>query len=739
MPARLWRIAGALALTVPLTVPLTVAAPAMASAADPPSVVIDSAEPAPGLIRLTGRFTTAYDVSVVVDGERVDRAEVTDPDADDSGTWSYDLDTRALDGEIEVYAKATAADTRYGAWSPPLTLHVDNPQARAPRVTIAEPADGARLTRPTPVRVDVAGADVRTVRVRVNGGPWQPAAGARGRYVALLNPARYGDVMASLEAEAVDARGHVSRSSTTYVALGAARGQAPVPHRQDRAMWIWEKASYNLVLNPGSRRLLETVLPAGSTLYLGVDTYAGRDMIEDVRPGLRDLVAWAHGRGMKVHATVAGGTRPPYLGALSRYRERAVGEMERVLDYNLSAKPAERFDGINVDIEPYSLPWFTSGKPDVQIQWLDTLRAMIARRDASGQPLLFGPAVPRWLDTSACCTGITYGGTTRTLAEHVQDLSDYIAIMDYRDQADGGAGIIAQAAGELAYAERIGKPLSVVVGVETLDIATSGDPSSITFREEGRDVLEAELAKVSQAFAGSPAFAGIALHHYDSYRELPTVWGPSARWPEPPADSGPPTGVASPPRAVAFGHATVDLTYGRARDDTEVAHYEVHRSTEAGFTPGPGTLAGKARGLTHTDTGLLPATTYHYRVVPVDVAGHHGPPSAPVTVTTGASGLRPMVVQSMAVTVEGGAARVRLRVVDLESGQPVAATVRGRFTFSAGRYVTVTAGADGWATATSEALKQPTGEVGFAGHRLTAAGHYWAGAYDRDKDVTARW
>ncbi|MFI0423465.1 Ig-like domain-containing protein [Spongiactinospora sp. 9N601] len=736
MPVRFSRIAGGLLLVLAGVVTLP---PPAAGADEPFSVTIDSSEAAPGVVRLAGRFTGAYDVTLVIDGERIERARTRDPDADDTGTWSYELDTRDLHGDVEVYAKATNAQTRYGVWSQPLTLRVDNPRARAPQVAIIAPADGARLTKPTPIRVDVQDQDVRMVRVRVNGGPWTRATGTAGRYMALLDPSRHGDVAASLEAEAVDARGHVSRSATRYVLLGAAKKERPEPHRQDRAMWIWEKAAYNLVLEQGSRRLLETVLKPGSTIYLGVDTYAGRDMIEDARPRLRDFVAWAHRRGMRVHATVAGGTRPPYLGALPRYRDRAVREMERVLNYNLSSTPEQRFDGINVDIEPYILPWFGGAKPEPQIQWLDTLRAMIARRDASGQPLLFGPAVPRWLDVSACCTGIPYGGVTRPLSEHVQDMSDYIAIMDYRDTADGGAGIIAQAAGELAYAESVGKPLSVVVGVETLDIATSGDPSSITFREEGRDAMEAELAKVYAAFSASPAFAGVALHHYDSYRELPTIWGPSAHLPDPPADSGPPTGVASPPTATAFEHATVDLSYGRAGDDTEVACYEVHRSAQAGFTPGPDTLAGRARGLTHTDTGLLPGTTYHYRVVPVDVAGHRGPTSAPVAVTTGATGLRPVVVESMAVTLENGVAQVRLRVVDKATGEPVAATVRGRFTFSAGRYVTVAAGADGWATATSETLKQATGEVGFAVHRLTAPDRYWAGAYDRDRDATASW
>ncbi|MEV2271921.1 hypothetical protein [Nonomuraea africana] len=717
----------ALALAATMAIPVP--------AAEGPAVTIDSAVAEHGVVRLAGRFTGAYDVTLVVDGRRIERVRTKDDNADDSGSWSHEFDTGGLDGEVEIYAKATNAATRYGVWSAPVQIRVGDP---APRVGITEPADGARLTQPTPVRIS-ASADARVVRVRINGGPWRRAAGAHGRFVTLINPGQYGDVMASIEAEVVGADGDTTRSATRYVALGKASPQRPAPHKQDRAIWMWEQASYNLVLNPGSRRLLETAVPEVTTLYLGVDTYAGRDLLEDARQELRDVLAWAHGRGMKVHATVAGGTRPPYLGALPRYRDRAVGEMERVLNYNLSSKPEERFDGINVDIEPYSLPWFGTAKPEVQIQWLDTLRAMIRRRDASGQPLLFGPAVPRWLDTSACCTGISYGGATRSMAEHIQAMSDYIAIMDYRDQALGSAGIVAHAATELAFAERIGKPLSVVVGVETLDIASSGDPSSITFREEGRTFMEAELGQVYQAFAASPAFAGVAMHHYDSIRALPTVWGPSAEFPPIPADSAPPSGVATPPVAMAFDHASVDLSYGRASDDTEVEAYEVHRSTEAGFTPGPETMAARARGLAHTDVGLLPGTTYHYRIVPVDVAGRRGPASAPVAVTTAATNLRPVVVRSMAVTRAGGVARVRLRVTDLRTGEPVAATVRGRFTLSAGRYVTVLAGADGWATADSETLKQSSGEVGFLVHRMSVPGGYWAAAYDRDRDITYRW
>ncbi|MCG6197596.1 fibronectin type III domain-containing protein, partial [Anoxybacillus sp. LAT_38] len=96
-------------------------------------------------------------------------------------------------------------------------------------------------------------------------------------------------------------------------------------------------------------------------------------------------------------------------------------------------------------------------------------------------------------DSAAQAQNIPWRGTATWLSEHVQNISDYVAIMDYRDTADGSAGIIQGALGELAYANAIGKPGSVVIAVETLDIADGGDPETITFREEGRTHMESEL------------------------------------------------------------------------------------------------------------------------------------------------------------------------------------------------------------------------------------------------------
>lgn len=736
---------------------LQAASPAAAAttampAAETPAVTIDShpdgAALPVGTVRLSGRYTAAYDLSIVLNGQTTPRVHAVDPDADDSGTWYYDLDTRGIDGEIEVAVRGSRIDTRYGVWSPFVRLRVDNRAAHVPVVAVTSPADRSTVRGPTPIRLAVTARNpLRAVEVRVNGGRWQRAAGGGGKYVVVWDPRPLGDAMASIEARATDAGGNTGHSATVYVSAGDGTA-APVRVRpQDRAMWIWERASYNLVLNRGSRRLLETVATDTDTfdsrpvrtLYLGVDRFEGLDMLVDRRAEVRDFLRWAHGHGFAVYATIAGGTQPPFLGGLERHHPRAVAEFEKVLNYDLASGPGERFDGVNVDIEPYIHPSFTPASPALQLQWLRVLEKLIERRDAAGSGLVFGPAIPRWLDTSVCCTDIAWKGRTGPLSEHIQDMVDYISIMDYRDTADGPAGIIAQAQAEIAYAEAIGKPHSVVLGVETLDIAWSGDPEAITFREEGRLVAERELRKVYDAFAGSPAVGGIALHHYDSLRELPSAWGPGAVFPPLPADSGPPTPLSAPPAARTFDHRSVDISYGRAFDDTEVQHYNVYRATTRDVVPGPATLAGRSRGLSFVDSGLLPGTTYHYRVAAVDAHGNVGPASAVTTATTAASALRPLAIDAMTVTVDGGVATVRLRIVDLVTGEPVAATVHGRFTRMGGRYLTTTATATGDATGTSEALGAATGLVGFLPLRITAQGYHWASAHDRVRDVETTW
>lgn len=122
-----------------------------------------------------------------------------------------------------------------------------------------------------------------------------------------------------------------------------------------------------------------------------------------------------------------------------------------------------------------------------------------------------GPAIPFWLDG---IEDVTWNGQRKRLNEHVQDIYDYVAIMDYRNFAVGRDGIIAHAMDELDYADKTGR--KVVIGVETLRT----EPDKVTFFGKGRAVLERELRLAEGEFSSHRSFAGFAVHHLGSYRTL---------------------------------------------------------------------------------------------------------------------------------------------------------------------------------------------------------------------------
>ena len=93
--------------------------------------------------------------------------------------------------------------------------------------------------------------------------------------------------------------------------------------------------------------------------------------------------------------------------------------------------------------------------------------------------------------------------------------------------------------------------------------------------------------------------------------------------PPPPADTTPPTGPSSL-SASATSSATVALSWPAATDNVGVTGYRVYRG---------GTQVATTTGLSWTDTGRSPNTTYDYAVRAVDAATNLGAP-ATASVTT---------------------------------------------------------------------------------------------------------
>ena len=696
-------------------------------------------------VRIMGTYTNAYDVKLFVNGEKQVDVMMDDQDGDDSGAWYYDLNTSEFEGDITLNARGLDVDTRYGVWSPSITLHIDNSKANVPKVTIVNPGDGTQVAGSVPIQVKAEAKNaIKTVQVRINSGPWQEAKRTGNHYQFKWSPTQHENKTYSIQGRAIDVQGNIGVSFTTYAKVGEGTKEPVELKKQDRAMWIWEPESYKLLLNPKSRLVLDAFAKdtttfqsnAVTTLYLAVGGYAGMDIFEDAPDKLKDFIKWAHENGYQVHACIAGGTSPQFLGAYSAYHGHAIREMEKVINYNLAADKMEAFDGVNVDIEPYISPDFKTDYPSLQIQYLDGLQKMIERRNAAGINLPFGPAIPKWFDSSDTAKDITWNGSTKWLSEHIQDISDYISIMDYRDTAEGSAGIIAGAQGEIDYAQKIGKPNSVVIGVETLDIANSGDPSTITFREEGRTYMEQELDKVYSVFGDSEYFGGIALHHYDSIRTLPSSWGLDHYVWEPPVDTEEPTAVSQPPTAAAKSYQEIELSYGMAYDDTDIDRYIIYRGTTKDFIPDAANIAGLARGQSFRDVGLLPNTTYYYKVAAMDLSGKIGPLSKETSATTGNTTLKPMILKNMSITFQASRASAYMELVDKETLTPITdAHIEGRFTYAGGKYTGGTVNKEGAISLSSESILADT-QIGFEPRRVTAKGYYWAAAYDQPHSTT---
>ncbi len=142
--------------------------------------------------------------------------------------------------------------------------------------------------------------------------------------------------------------------------------------------------------------------------------------------------------------------------------------VDNVIRYNEESLPPERFAGIHHDIEPYLLPGFNGAQRETIARGYLELVAACARR-AREAGLEYEVDIPFWYDAPAEYTyqpvDVEFGGVRKPLSQHLIDLTDGVALMDYRTVAFGADGTVRHAEGELEYAAARGK--RVLIGLET--------------------------------------------------------------------------------------------------------------------------------------------------------------------------------------------------------------------------------------------------------------------------------
>jgi hypothetical protein len=286
----------------------------------------------------------------------------------------------------------------------------------------------------------------------------------------------------------------------------------PLPAKSaDRAVWTWEAESYALMEDPAAaRQALDLAQRKHITsFYLYADVLRERSLIVNQPAEYRQFIRRLHLAGLRVFALLGSAYLHTESYVLPERRADALMMFQRVLEYNALSEPAERFDGINLDIEPYILDAWDRDKLQLLGQFLDLGQALMDLKRASGQAIAVGPAIPFWF----AGIPLRWHGVQASVTEHALALYDYAALMDYRNHAEGGDGIISHASDSMAIAGRYGKKL--VIGVEV----GSGELEKVSFQHLSERDLEHELALTEQALGDREAFAGFAIHHYRAYRD----------------------------------------------------------------------------------------------------------------------------------------------------------------------------------------------------------------------------
>ena len=243
--------------------------------------------------------------------------------------------------------------------------------------------------------------------------------------------------------------------------------EAIIPARPlNKAMWLWE--TDKIVTNPDEQqRLLTFCKEEGITdLFLQIPYKAkeekGQWKILWNPLLIRPLISQLHQAGIKVHA-LDGDPR----FALREWHGRVIATLESIILYSRESPPQERFDGIRFDIEPYLLPSFGGVQKEAILK--QYLSLLVASQTLTSQAdLALGVDIPFWFDARNEFFEPTAEVGGRPVSELIIDIVDNVGIMDYRTQAYGADGVIAQGTQELEYAAKQGK--EVFLGLETVEL-----------------------------------------------------------------------------------------------------------------------------------------------------------------------------------------------------------------------------------------------------------------------------
>ncbi|WP_137791918.1 amidase [Bacillus sp. E(2018)] len=233
------------------------------------------------------------------------------------------------------------------------------------------------------------------------------------------------------------------------------------------------------------------------TLYLQIDPDLQMSKYQE-------FIKEAHRIGVRVQALDGA---PDWIDPNHRGPEQF---MNWLANYQAKASNSEKFSGVHLDIEPYTISEWNTDNDLIVNQYQDLLNHIKLFANQINLPLYAD--IPFWFDVHFY-SNKTFG--KGRLSEWVIRNTDGISIMAYRNFTEGQNEIVALTASEVRYAKQMSK--KVVIAIETNQI---DDVPYLSFSHLTQQDMYHTLTKVNDHYYKEKSFDGFAIHHYSSWKQL---------------------------------------------------------------------------------------------------------------------------------------------------------------------------------------------------------------------------
>jgi hypothetical protein len=272
-------------------------------------------------------------------------------------------------------------------------------------------------------------------------------------------------------------------------------------------MWVWSESFFST--NEARQRLVQFSVKHRIS-HLDIHIKMTREDETPILPdaeAFKDLILLA---GQHNITTAALRGNPKMF--FSQNHKQTLSELRAIIDFSKTLPNDNLFKGIKYDVEPYRTTEWKINEANLKTVILDYLTFLYKARSILHEEaphLWLAVDIPFWWDKDKFI--LEFDGKSKRLNEHIQDLTDFIAVMSYRRSTQQILGCVEN---ERRYAKQVNK--IIFTSLETIKLKQD---HHISFVESPLAEFWNIVSQLLDTAKGDPAMGGVMIHCYRSLVE----------------------------------------------------------------------------------------------------------------------------------------------------------------------------------------------------------------------------